>query len=409
MKIQIPNLPEWQQIGGDVNIGAYGGILARTDGDAIEVVQIQPVTEHVGKGEAQEVGYPFWTLEGWYDLDDLRKISQDRLTMGYMGLDEHIDDLTPTQRAIALAETAVQAGFNTDEGTSGWADDIDQGFPPDILESLREEDEEFRREVLGEEDDDFEPNKGIPENPSLGRLSPRARKVVLEYARREGPELGAALALARHDPRSRAVSVWTTSGSGARKRTYRSTLTGHVIDTESSSYPMTKHAAREIESYEEDLKRQMVQEFPELVEDVARAMSASMSPNRHNGRYTYSIFDSHPSKASPAWPMHDQVEIEAEDDQAALAAVRNTLRVEAAGLNPADGYAVGDRIWAEVWDADEICIGPVSYVLKAADLDLRPNRRKDPHATALANKRWHPRTDPHAAALAHKRWRRTRR
>jgi hypothetical protein len=320
MKIKIPNLPEWEQIGGDMNIGSHGGILARTDGDALEVVQIQPVRKYVGDGEAQEVGYPFWSKEGWYDLDDLREISQDRMTMGYTGLDDHIDDLTPEQRALALAETAVEAGYKSDEGQSGWADDIDQGFPQDILESLREEDDEFRRDVLGEDDeddedeDDFEPNKGLPENPSLRRLSPKARKVVIDYARREGPELGAALALARHDPRSRAVSVWTTSGSGASRRTYRSTVTGGVIDTESSRYPMTNHARKEIEAYEEDLKRWMVQEYPELVEDVARAMSPSMSPNR----------------------------------------------------------------------------------------------RKDPHATALANKRWHPRTDPHAAALAHKRWRRMR-
>ena len=42
---------------------AGSGTIARStrSGDAIELLQIQPVREYIGDKEAAEVGFPFWT------------------------------------------------------------------------------------------------------------------------------------------------------------------------------------------------------------------------------------------------------------------------------------------------------------------------------------------------------------
>jgi hypothetical protein len=84
--------------------------------------------------------------------------------------------------------------------------------------------------------------------------------------------------------------------------------------------------------------------------------------------YTYTIYDSHPAASGPChWPDHENVEIEADDDAEALADVRTILEVAACGLS-ADGYEVGQRLYASVWDADENDLGLVTIILTAEDL-----------------------------------------
>lgn len=152
MKITIPNMPMWEQIGGDVSPGAYGGTLARSDGNALELLKIQPVREHVGDKEAMEVGFPFWTREAYFDLDDLdpsRKNVQSALRSIGMDLGTLEDEFTPTQRAIVIAEALLDYGEG-DEGPHGYSKDILSGkvkwsggqvAGP---EYLADEDEEFR-------------------------------------------------------------------------------------------------------------------------------------------------------------------------------------------------------------------------------------------------------------------------
>jgi hypothetical protein len=85
--------------------------------------------------------------------------------------------------------------------------------------------------------------------------------------------------------------------------------------------------------------------------------------------YTYTIYDADPNASgNTAWPSHNDLEIEAASDEEAIGDVLDVLEVEAAGLNEADGYAVGQRIYANIWDADGINLKTVSYELTAADL-----------------------------------------
>jgi hypothetical protein len=86
--------------------------------------------------------------------------------------------------------------------------------------------------------------------------------------------------------------------------------------------------------------------------------------------YTYSIFDSDPAASGNAWDAHDSVEIEAESDEDALAQVRDILEIEAAGLSTADGYAVGQRLYATVWGPDETIVGQPTHELTAEDLGV---------------------------------------
>lgn len=86
--------------------------------------------------------------------------------------------------------------------------------------------------------------------------------------------------------------------------------------------------------------------------------------------YTYSIFDADPASVSGSeWPAHDRAEIEAADDEEALDEVLSILEIEAAGLSTADGYDVGDVIYAHVWSDDDTPIGDLSYTLTIEDLN----------------------------------------
>ena len=142
----------WVQIGGDMDPGTYGGTIATANGQTIEIRKIQPVREYVGDSEALEVGFPFWTKDGYFDLADLRLDREDvQSAREYVGLtDEIMEDIKPETRAMAIAEALLDYGHG-DEGPSGWAKDV----CPDRVRwnsgkvqgwrYLADEDVEFRR------------------------------------------------------------------------------------------------------------------------------------------------------------------------------------------------------------------------------------------------------------------------
>jgi hypothetical protein len=167
----------WEQIGGDMDPGAHGGTIARSDHGSLELLKIQPVREYVGDQEAAEVGFPFWTLEAYYDLNDLdpnNKDVQSALDSIGMSLDTLESDFTPTQRALVIAEALLDWGRG-DEGESGWAKDV---VPEQVkwwsgkiagAEYLEDEDDEFRREILlGDLEVDYESYGPDAKEPTNG-------------------------------------------------------------------------------------------------------------------------------------------------------------------------------------------------------------------------------------------------
>lgn len=161
MKLRIPK-HDWKQVGGDMNPGAHGGIIARADGDHIEIIEIQPVRAYVSDGEAAQIGYPFWSRGGWFDLDDLDLSNADvQSAMKSWGYSERdLEKLDPDVRATAIAEMLLSYGRG-DEGLAGWSDDVVPGpvvwwgsKKPQGAEYLADEDEDFRRDVLEEDEDD---------------------------------------------------------------------------------------------------------------------------------------------------------------------------------------------------------------------------------------------------------------
>jgi len=161
LEIMLPSMPTWRQIGGDP--GTYGATIARVDGDYLELIEIQPVREYVGDDEAKDVGFPFWTREASYDLEDLdpkRKEVRSALESIGMEMDTLEEDYSPDQRALVIAGALLGYGTGAEEGNSGWSTDV----VPDKVEwmtgqlagpeYLSDEDDEFRREILGEEDED---------------------------------------------------------------------------------------------------------------------------------------------------------------------------------------------------------------------------------------------------------------
>lgn len=85
--------------------------------------------------------------------------------------------------------------------------------------------------------------------------------------------------------------------------------------------------------------------------------------------YTYTIFDANPNESSgTAWDTHQDVAFVADSDDDARDDVRSVLETEACGLNPEDGYEAGQRLYALVWDEDDILIAQVSYELTEEDL-----------------------------------------
>lgn len=94
--------------------------------------------------------------------------------------------------------------------------------------------------------------------------------------------------------------------------------------------------------------------------------------------YSYTIFDADPQSSSvPAWDTHNGVELEADCDDDVISDVRHVLEIEAARLNEADGYEVGQRLYAIVWDADGIVVEQVSHELTAEDLGVLEERSRE--------------------------------
>lgn len=164
IEVEIPTMP-WEQIGGDMDLSGVGGIIATADGDHIELLEIQPVREYVGDGEAADVGFPFWTKEAWFDLSDLdpknEEVQSALASLGFDSGDQKRwfeEEATPTQRAMVIAEALLRYGRG-DEGPAGWSEDL-----PDyevkvwgnkvvsLQDYLSDEDESFRNDVLGYDD-----------------------------------------------------------------------------------------------------------------------------------------------------------------------------------------------------------------------------------------------------------------
>jgi hypothetical protein len=165
----------WEQIGGDMDPGTYGGTIATGDGNHLELIKIQPVREYVGDKEAKDVGFPFWTRTAWFDAADLDPKNADvRSALNFIGmsLETLEEDFSPERRAIVIADALLDYG-RADEGPAGWSADID--IPDKVKwsgggvagpEYLADEDEAFRREVLlGDLELDYEsygPDKNEP-------------------------------------------------------------------------------------------------------------------------------------------------------------------------------------------------------------------------------------------------------
>lgn len=89
--------------------------------------------------------------------------------------------------------------------------------------------------------------------------------------------------------------------------------------------------------------------------------------------YTYTIFDADPQSSSgTAWPSHEDIEIEADSDADAIEEVESVMSVEAAGLNPSDGYEAGQSLHALVWSDDGSVVGQPRHELTDDDLGTEP-------------------------------------
>jgi hypothetical protein len=89
--------------------------------------------------------------------------------------------------------------------------------------------------------------------------------------------------------------------------------------------------------------------------------------------YTYTIFDANPNTSSGTdWPTHTDIEIEADSDDEALAAVEDEMSSEAGSLNPSDGYEAGNLLHAIVWADDGTIVGEPTYELTHDDLGTEP-------------------------------------
>lgn len=115
---------DWKQIGGDMNPGTYGALIAKCEGDYIEVVEIQPVREFMGDSEAKEIGYPFWSKEACYDASDLDP-SNDDVVQALKCCDIDLSDYSDEDiHPLIIAEALMQYGCGADPGPYGWAVDV---------------------------------------------------------------------------------------------------------------------------------------------------------------------------------------------------------------------------------------------------------------------------------------------
>ena len=176
LEIQIPDMPMWEQIDGDMDPGAYGGTIAKSDGDAIELLKIQPVREYVGDKEAADVGHPFWTREAYFTLEDLDPNDKDvKSALDSIGMEhDQLEELTPTQRALTIASALLDYG-KADEGPAGWSDDIIHdkvkwhSGKVAGAEYIADEDEAYAQDVLlGDFEVDYEKYGPDEKEPTSG-------------------------------------------------------------------------------------------------------------------------------------------------------------------------------------------------------------------------------------------------
>lgn len=113
----------WTQVGGDMDPGSYGGTIARCDGNAIELINIQPVREYAGDAEALEVGFPFWSRKAYYDASDL-DVSRDEVQQALKCCGLDLAEIGEEWQAIAIACALLDYGTGVDEGPAGWARDV---------------------------------------------------------------------------------------------------------------------------------------------------------------------------------------------------------------------------------------------------------------------------------------------
>lgn len=138
----------WRQIGGDMNPSQHGAVIARYDGDAIEIQEIQPVRSFVGDKEALDVGFPFWSRIGYYWPEDLDPSNKD-VKSALRSWDLEPSTVPEEHRGLAIAEALLS--YSSDEGPSGWAKDVlgDKQVvwwsspEPKGWEYLSDEDDEF--------------------------------------------------------------------------------------------------------------------------------------------------------------------------------------------------------------------------------------------------------------------------
>ncbi len=139
----------YTQTGGDRSPADHGGAFTRTNEDgSIEIFEIQPVLPHSSEGEAIEVGFTFWTKEGYFDAEDLEWSDDIESAAKLWGMTrEDFEELPPVGRV----EVAFSCGLGSDEGPAGFGSDL-----PDYMREaacswggklgadLDQADEEFR-------------------------------------------------------------------------------------------------------------------------------------------------------------------------------------------------------------------------------------------------------------------------
>ena len=120
-----PKRDQWRQIGGDMNPSQHGAVIARFDGNAVDIFEIQPVRSYVGDGSALEVGFPFWSRVAYYDGIELDPTNPEvRNIFESQGFDASDLPDDPDDRCLMLAECLLRHGYRTDEGDAGWAKDV---------------------------------------------------------------------------------------------------------------------------------------------------------------------------------------------------------------------------------------------------------------------------------------------
>jgi len=130
---------QWTQVSGDTNPLTHGGLFARLNGWSVELLEIQPVTEYVGRAEAKEIGFPIWLRESYHDPDDLDPDNNGDALV-FVGLDA---DASPLAVAVARHEYG-----HAEPCGGGWATQLDQLREIFHADDLFECDAEFHEDIL---------------------------------------------------------------------------------------------------------------------------------------------------------------------------------------------------------------------------------------------------------------------